>query len=638
MELKFDHRRTMRGTRKCPRCRTINATRSLKCKNPVCQEILRTGTKNKIPHTLKCDSSNGLIAVTLLQTGVTNGQLYSVRDGHSDGLRYIAQTNICEDGTLEGITIIQGNDICGKGNVTQMITSCKSMNTAEALPLTKETISSLAISEEEKLFLWEKCSHPGGPLVQRVSHDLFVVGHWPSAYELSHVVALKENQKYSHFNCDSQNCEQPESSPTVCWHMQAVAAGLLSDKCDDLWTDLLLQFVAQTTTAVLYGVPDENSVFSSGYLLAANDAGYLSVPSEHIEMQSMLNSSYMELFNNGETSNTVTDETTLNLLPTTSIADTLTGGEESLHVMDCQIELMDEFDPTDRIDFCPSYIECEDSLPLPETEENSQPEDLVRITSKKAALKRSGRMMLAREKLTRGNYSVRKLMNVLESNGIIFNRLQRARNPSKDASSAPKPAYEATQCSLSFTCWLESVIEQLNSVIDYNMDGKPAVQTFRIQKDFFRCLRARFSIGHRLRKPEPADRSADTANDRSQRYKFTHRNSLLHVFRTDKIALCFDKKFKPVADNRYVPMEDDECDLVAEQENPDIQSHSYSTYIKLGRYRHEPDPEKLYYFLVEWIDGVLPRSGFGELRISFLYGHRMNKQYMTPPCRLLHTE
>uniref|UniRef100_A0A182VZB7 Uncharacterized protein n=1 Tax=Anopheles minimus TaxID=112268 RepID=A0A182VZB7_9DIPT len=350
----------------------------------------------------------------------------------------------------------------------------------------------------------------------------------------------------------------------------------------------------------------------------------------------MLNSSIMELFND-EDESAITDETTHNMLPTTCTPDMFTGGEESLLLMDCQIELMDELDPTDRIDFCPSFIECEDSLPMPETEENTQAESVVRITTKKSALKRCGRM--PHEKLTRGSYSVRKLMKVLESNGVIFNRLQHTNVAKSDANVSPMPVYEATQCNLSFTCWLESVIEQLNSVIDYNTDGKPAVQTFRIQKDFFHCLRARFSVGLRLRQPESAS-TTDTESDQSQLYKFTHHKSLLHVFRTDKIELCFEKKFTRGPDNRYVPLElaePDKSEPLPGQQNRTIRPHCYSTYIKLGRYRHEPDPERVYHFTLEWIDGVLPRSGFGDLRISFQYGHRMNNQYMASPSTL-HTE
>ncbi|XP_049301105.1 uncharacterized protein LOC125774842 [Anopheles funestus] len=629
MELKFDHRRTMRGIRKCSHCGSLNGNRAVRCKNQLCQQKVKD-----IPNPVQCSSSSTLIVVQLHQTGYTNGRLYSVRDGHREGSRNIVRTSICADGTIAALTVIQGRDITDEGNLLRVISSCKSI--AEAVPLLKETTNSLAVSEEEKLSLWEKCCHPGGPLVQRVSSDLFVVGHWPSPYGLSHVVALKKNQKFSHFQCD---CQTNKSSPIECWHMRAVAAGLLSapETYGERWTALLEKFVDKKSpispsTALLDGVHGENSVLSYEYLLATDDAEYISMPSEHIEMQSMLNSQYMELFNDEENSNTVTDETTRNLLPTTCIPDIFAGGEESLHLMDCQIELMDELDPTDRIDFCPSFIECEDSLPVSETGENSQEEKMVRITTKKGALKRSGRM--AREKLTRGSYSVRKLMKVLESNGIIFNRLQQV-SGLKNVS--PMPAYEATQCNLSFTCWLESVIEQLNSVIDYNTDGKPAVQTFRIQEDFFHCLRARFSIGHRLRQPEPAHDTTEQECDRSQMYKFTHHKSLLHVFRTDKIELCFEKKFTQGPDDRYVPLElSEDSEPLSEPENRPIRPHCYSTYIKLGRYRHEPDPERVYYFSLEWIGGVLPRSGFGDLRISFQYGHRMNNQYMTPPA-MLHT-
>uniref|UniRef100_A0A182MGP0 Putative treble-clef zinc-finger domain-containing protein n=1 Tax=Anopheles culicifacies TaxID=139723 RepID=A0A182MGP0_9DIPT len=622
----------MRGIRKCSACGTFNGNRALKCKNQACQQKLK-----EVPSAVNCNPSSALIAVQLLQTGSTIGQLYSVRDGQ--GLRNIIRSNVGADGTIGSLTIIQGREIADVKNLTPIISSCKSI--AEAVPLLKEAINTLAISEEEKLSLWDKYCHPGGnPLVQRASNDLYVVGHSQATYGLTHVVATKKNQKYSIFHCDCQANGHQQPSPIVCWHVHAVVAGLLSapEKFGDRWTALLQQFVGQKSSTVLDDAPDENSVLSYEYLLASDDAGYISVPNEHIEIQSMLNSSYMELFNDEEHIAMVTDETARSMLPTTCIPDIFSGGEESLHLMDCQIELMDELDPTDRIDFCPSFIECEDSLPVSEAEENTQAENVVRITTKKSALKRCGRM--APEKLTRGSYSVRKLMKTLESNGIIFKRLQRVSGAKTDGNVlSPTPIYEAMQCNLSFTCWLESVIEQLNSVIDYNTDGKPAVQTFRIQRDFFHCLRARFSVGFSLRQPEPAH-STDAENDRSQLYKFTHHKSLLHVFRTDKIALCFEKKFTRGADDRYVPLElteDDKNDpLPGEQNRTTIRPHCYSTYIKLGRYRHEPDPERVYHFSLEWIDGVLPRSGFGDLRISFQYGHRMNNQYTGPP-GTLHT-
>uniref|UniRef100_A0A182SAL7 SWIM-type domain-containing protein n=1 Tax=Anopheles maculatus TaxID=74869 RepID=A0A182SAL7_9DIPT len=620
----------MRGICKCPHCGTFNGNRALKCKNSLCQQKLKENPRSAIGSS----STSGTIAVQLIQSdGDTNGRLYSVY--HRNGLRTIFHSTVGTDGTIGTLTTIYGKDIGDEESIKQTISCCKT--TAEAVPLLKETVNSLAVSEEEKLSLWEKRSHPGGPLVQRVSNDVFIVGHWQAAYGLVYVVALKKSQKYTHFQCECQSVGLQKSSPFVCWHVRAVAAGLLSAPIKyggDRWRTLLQQFVGQQppVTELDASVHDESSVLSYEYLLATDgdDDRYISVPSEHVEMQSMLNSTMMELFSDQQINDMQIYETTSSFSPTTCIPDMFAGGDESLHLMDCQIELMDELDPTDRIDFCPSFIECEDSLPVPETEDSHPVPDekVVRITAKKGALKRGSRM--AREKLVRGSYSVRKLMKALESNGIIFNRLHHSKGGANVLS--PLPPYEATQCNLSFTCWLESVIEQLNSVIDYNTDGKPAVQTFRIHEDFFRCLRARFSVGHRLRQPEPGpvmetDRS-------SQMYKFTHHKSLLHVFRTDKIELCFEKRFtRGPGDDRYVPFaENDEIvDVQSPERENSLRPNCYSTYIKLGRYKHEPDPQRVYHFSLEWIGGVLPRSGFGELRISFEYGHRMNRQYTEPP-------
>uniref|UniRef100_A0A182JCM0 Uncharacterized protein n=1 Tax=Anopheles atroparvus TaxID=41427 RepID=A0A182JCM0_ANOAO len=330
--------------------------------------------------------------------------------------------------------------------------------------------------------------------------------------------------------------------------------------------------------------------------------------------------------------------------------DVVTTNAESLHLMDCQIELMDEFDLTDRIDFCPSDIECDESMLLPasvienlSTEvkpREGKKEKLVEVTAKKSALRQCGRV--EKEKLTRGSYSVRKLMKVLESNGVIFNRLQRSRNGDEvpDPGKSPvAPGYEATLCGLSFTRWLEAVIEQLNAIIDYNTNGKPTPQTFRIHEDFFRCLRARFSVGHRLRQPEET-RNPETAESsagvgqRTQLFRFTHHKSLLHVFRTDRIQLSFEKSFVRTSDDSFIAIDlpEDSQEGSDTKDSPcPIRAHRYSTYIKIGRYKHEADPNRVYNFSVEWTGGVLPRSGFGDLRISFEYGHRINNQYVPPP-------
>uniref|UniRef100_A0A182Q6H9 Uncharacterized protein n=1 Tax=Anopheles farauti TaxID=69004 RepID=A0A182Q6H9_9DIPT len=405
------------------------------------------------------------------------------------------------------------------------------------------------------------------------------------------------------------------------------------EKFGDRWSTLLQAFIGTNAPKTLHDAYDVNLALSCEYLLAGDD-GQISVSNEHIEMQSMLNPTIMELFNDQVDDAATIEETTTDFPPTTCISDMFDDGD-GLHLMDCQIELMDEFDLTDRIDFCPSYIECDDSLPAPEPEETLPKKTLVEITTKKAALKHTGRK--SREKLTRGSYSVRKLMRILESNGVIFNRLQPA-SGSNTVNPSDVAPYEAIQCNLTFTRWLEFVIEQLNAIIDYNSDGKPPTQSFRIQEDFFHCLRARFSVGHHLRQPEPSEGDASDATEGRHKplvFKFTHHKSLLHVFRTDRIELAFEKTFIRGSDGQFFPLErlkdDDNKTPVAVEGCVPIRPNRYSTYIKLGHYKHTLNSNRVHQFTVEWVGGVLPRSGFGDLRISFEYGHRMNNQYVPPP-------
>ncbi|XP_040155746.1 uncharacterized protein C2orf42 [Anopheles arabiensis] len=612
MSLTFDHRANMRGIRKCPQCGTFNGHRATKCKNRSCQQKLK-----ETPSTsAKSSPSSTPFAV---QLDHSNGHLYSV--GLADGTRHIVQCCKDADGTITSLSHLDGRKIAHQDTIKQLILGCKA--TAEALPLLKEAIDSLSVPEDVKLSLWEKQSQPAAPpLVQRVVNDLFAVGRAQTVYGVHHVAALKKNQKNSHFHCDCcKSSEGQQTTTPVCWHVAAVAAGLLSAPAKHGWASLLQQFIAKTINPPqcpsVLDVREDKPPLSYEFLLEQ----------DHGPMQSMLDSTIMEFLN--EQQDHGTDP---------GLGSIFAGGDEILELLDCQIELMDELDPTDRIDFCPSYIEC---APEEESEERREelPGKAVQITTKKAALKRCARMDGA--KLTRGSYSARKLMKVLESNGVIFNRLRR---PAKGdhLEGASIPPYEATACSLSFTRWLGSVIEQLNSSIDYAADGRPDVQTFRIQEDFFRCLRARFSTGHGLRQPEPVEGEArQSGNNHPQVYRFTHHQTLRHTFRTDEIELCFEKSFHRSADGRYTAGADDLADEQDDSSSGEgagassrtiaIRPQRYSTYIKLGRYKHEQNPERVYHFTIEWIGGVLPRSGFGDLRISFEYGHRINNRYVPPP-------
>ncbi|XP_058129987.1 uncharacterized protein C2orf42 homolog [Anopheles ziemanni] len=666
MSIKLDYRSNLRGIRKCPRCETFNGNRATRCKNRSCQQKLRDDTIRD----RKVLPTQPASAVQLLPN---YAHLYSVH--LRTGVRYFIKKDTQPDGTITVASITSGLASISiqsdeKELIKQHVSGCKTI--ASTLPLKRATVDMLLIPEEEKRILWEKETLCNVPLVQRLGNDLFAVGRLQSSFGLRHVAAQKKNLKYTQFHCDCRSDgHQHKTSPDACWHILAVVAGLMSaaENPDDRWLPLLRQFVGQEPVPV----PSDHDLRCTYEAVPPVEAHILNdqlpVVGQSVEMiDCILNPTMMELFSDdvdvqpglisldslmdmptdGPVFELAIGDTMIDPPATERCSpDVITANAESLQLMDCQIELMDEFDLTDRIDFCPSDIECDESMLLPagvfdnlstEVEpKEGKKEKLIEVTAKKAALRQGGRV--EKEKLTRGSYNVRKLMKALESNGIIFNRLQRHRSSEPDETSRKTtsvPAYEATLCHLSFTHWLESVIEQLNAIIDYNTNGKPEAQTFRIHEDFFRCLRARFSVGHRLRQPEKTsspeegpELTAGATEQHTQLFRFTHHKSLLHVFRTDRIALAFEKNFARSADERFVEMDPPE-DMPETKGRP-VRAQCYSTYIKIGRYKHEPDPERVYNFSLEWIGGVLPRSGFGDLRISFEYGHRMNNQYVPPP-------
>ena len=167
----------------------------------------------------------------------------------------------------------------------------------------------------------------------------------------------------------------------------------------------------------------------------------------------------------------------------TSIGEAFTSvydEHDNIQLMECQIELMDQFMLTDRIDFCPSDIELsDDNVVFPADEElglvvddaeppkepaaKAKKTKLVEVTTKKAALRQTSK--IAKEKLKKGSYNVRRLMKILESNGVVFNRMKRSEAVAMAAGSVAEggsiPSHEASLCGLTFTGWLESVIEQV---------------------------------------------------------------------------------------------------------------------------------------------------------------------------------
>ncbi|XP_035781321.1 uncharacterized protein C2orf42 homolog [Anopheles albimanus] len=692
MSFLLGSRSSYRGLRKCPKCGQHSGNRATKCKNASCDQVFRfedgPGKRHGSASTVPAS-----FAVRLLHPAA-DSRLYSVSLG--PGNRFFVESLNEPDGRVS-LRSLGSSTI--PSSVTELVRKLilESNSVAEPLPIHRDALDTLATTDVDKQSIWDRqtqCSPAA--LVQRLSGDLFVVGHPYFAGDsgtLWHLKATKRNQKYSQLTCDCCTAV-PNREPSACWHVLAIVAALLSAPQkypDRQWGSLLREYANSRVSDQRPSVPADttNPILSIEYPLSS---AQLQTLTECIAIEAESNVELIDfhdslvatssrpptfeafpeegceggglimpdLLDSGESiyELAITDDP----IPPSSLENDCssdvfaTSIEESdlALIQDCQIELMDQFDLTDRIDFCPSDIECDESLLLaipsnviesPSDDSCSamaadlQREDvskrakgkkppLVEITTKKSALRQMSR--LPKDKLTRGSYSLRKLMRTLESNGILFNRIS-----GTGATTVPldAPSYEASLCNLSFIRWLEAVIEQLNSVIEYSSDGRPGPQTFRIQEDFFRCLRARFSIGHHLRQPDAVQPQPETPA--SQLFKFTHHNSLLHVFRTERIALCFEKHFTRSASGHFTAIDIEDppgmADATVSGTGRPIRPQLYSTFIKLGRYKHEADQDRVYHLGLEWIGGLLPRSGFGELRITFEFGHRAHGRYVPPP-------
>ncbi|XP_055587925.1 uncharacterized protein C2orf42 homolog [Uranotaenia lowii] len=600
-----------------------------------------------------------------------SAELYSVRKvGGYKPLRGFVEIRDCTDNAEEHILQLK-TGICyvecrphmdPNGAICQHVRAAsESVETAEPLAIQWSALELLDISAEIRATIWKQQESCQGAaqLVQKVSSDTFVVKcedevHQPIPY--CHV-QLKPPSSIS-YDCQILNTYDGSLS---CYHAFVVAAAVLSSSkyrstFEPIVKHLLLPEKTLNASSKIEPVGlSALSLSTSNFQINSDVTGAntscnlqmvdcnfsfeieepTSLVINETEPGAVCPSPIIELINSTETSSSVTE------------AFAAQYDDDNLQLMDCQIELMDQFNLTDRIDFCPSDIELsDDNLVFPADEEiglvlqindpssssNGVPakkkSKLIDVTTKKAALRESSRV--AKEKFTKGSYNVRKLMKILESNGVVFNRLQKLEAVTVDTSGAP--SFEAKYCNLSFNLWLESVIEQLNSVITYQGNGRPEVQTFSVHEDFFQCLRARFSVGHYNRAPDHSFEIAEIGPTRGLTchvFKFSCYKSLRNVLKTHKISLQFEKSFCKTRDGTFEEIDSTRSQSLSE-EGLSIKPFEYKTYIKMGCYKMDPNQET-HYFVIEWIAGVLPKSRFGEMRINFRYGHKENNLYVTAP-------
>nr|XP_029715837.1 uncharacterized protein C2orf42 homolog [Aedes albopictus] len=699
MSFKLDSRWSKRGIKKCPKCGTFNGHRAAQCKNKQCGTVLKGGGTSSASDNGKIVLKSDQLLAVQLQTELEDqsAKLYSIRrlDGSKQDRGFV-EIRDCVEGADEQLELKTGICYVDCEPHTDIDGTCQHVRVAaatgelaEGLTIDREVLEKIDATDMEKQEIWKQQMGSGAddPLVQRVSHDTFVVKCYDVLHQLVPYCHV-ELKTPSSITCDCQCLDRNHkkmvaaavlSSPKYKSEYESIVEHLLltsnqlSEGALTMRTNLVLlpndlvsdcSPALQSTEQFLVTTVDESSLalantdmqlincrlaFETD--LAAPDYGDL------CKEESVSCSPVIELVNSTERG----------ISPVEAFSSSYA---ENLQLMDCQIELMDQFNLTDQIDFCPSDIELsDDNVVFPADEElglvvepsasvssevpgsetkkvtKKKAVKLLEVTTKKAALRQSSR--IDKEKMKRGSYNVRRLMRVLESNGVVFNRLSKVEANSMMAThsgldndgngfnrNGSLPSFEATLCNLSFTIWLESVIEQLNSVIQYGGDGKPEAQVFSIHENFFQCLRARFSVGHRLRTPDHSVVLEDGPRKglTCQIYKFTCYKSLRNVFKTDKTTLQFEKSFCRSSDGTFEEIDLSESlkDQQSSSKGVTIKPFQYKTYIKMGSYR-SAHSKNVHYFTIEWIAGVLPKCRFGELRITFQYGHKENHLHVRPP-------
>jgi len=195
---------------------------------------------------------------------------------------------------------------------------------------------------------------------------------------------------------------------------------------------------------------------------------------------------------------------------------------------------------------------------------------------------------------------------------------------------APGEPVDEGQVHLSFHGWLGSVTERINQTMHYQFDGHPEPLVFHAPQVFFDCLRERISLGSR-KKRLPNSTTAFVRKDALPLGTFTKYTwaivSILHVkqiFDTPQLALEVTRSFLENKDGSYSVGGGVEEQYTTVPGKARIRAHQLKTFLKVGQTL--PDQKELTPFVIEWIPDILPSMRIGELRIKFEYGHQRNGQ------------
>jgi len=604
---------TMRGIRKCPKCGVYNGTRGLSCKNKSCDMVFKEAGENKKKTTDACK----------LYTG-TSVQIFSVRlrDKGPDYRGFVQLPTV--EGldpheALEGeaALLVQSAsqcfvDSCSRSHVAHLnqsgqsmdvldssggcghIASCLSCPT-EANPVTlrHSAMNDLNIRTEFKHEVYSIAEQIVGPLVQRVSKNIFAVKCEPdSRHPLGYLHMAFMDQKTR----DTSSVEHRFFC--TCDTFRGVGEGRDNP--------ISLQWSEEDRLREPEWMLKRCIHFYSCVCAFASDEKLAEEFRYYIQLD-------CELHARSEAAQAgLTDNQVIAILGQDENGDTVQVevlGQDELHALTAGGEAQAGMDPGSILGG-----HAQDQIQI----EMETPDGTVQTITVPASRLAGQTANSTSNKRRKKDNEDKMGKKGGESSGVLVPGLDKVNEVS---------------VTHTFHEWMASVTERINQTMHYQFDGHPEPLVFHAPQVFFECLRERISAGSR-KKRLPNSTTAFVRKDALPLGTFTKYtwsiSNILHVkqiFDTPHMPLEVTRLFVENKDGTY------SLHTVQETENEQfnkipgkqkIRAHELKTFLKVGQ--TSPDQKDLTPFIIEWIPDILPLMKIGELRIKFEYGHQRNGQ------------
>ncbi|XP_017083104.2 uncharacterized protein LOC108115972 [Drosophila eugracilis] len=635
----------MRGVRKCVHCGAINGNRAQMCRNSECPQ-----------------RRNVLDAVQLvsLRPGST---VYSLRTKEKE--QQPRNFVVIQDVTLSlqpDAAVVSSKAQCyvesckksGEESVDCVhVKACRESGAelpkAQVYRVSREVLWNLNINQEQKQHLWhlykfaEEEEHLPG--VQRLNHSTFAVKcerseSFPAARLHVTVLANGLNKKKGIYACACRKLKiivEPDNSlvmqDEICDHLLLVLAGILSSpqgkRVYGHFTSGLQSFWMPSQLETPLGeVATEDLRLSLSMVDDFDPQVDILVFGDQLDLplpdltDGVFNLDNMQAATSSHnTSNT--NDALIHYANDSQLLSNCDVYAEPIELTDCNIELMDQFQPTDQLDICSEDIE----LPLitepynilaappiftettPSVVTEQLPIELATISVVKKTPVKFSEIVTEVKSVRQPPLPARR--------DLIVNNAATAASVCLDPSVQP---------ALSYLAWLDHVIELLNDAFEpletpgAGLTKRLVQHNFHVHKDTFSHFCKSFSTGIKRR---PLDKltvieSGKYKGLKKYTWHFASLHTVKRIFSTPNIGLQLECSFQRHAEGHFVP-------YVRPPVEPHVpgQPKKRVVYPRLRLYMTKivfetaPKDHSGNGVLLTWTPDVLPRSHFGLMHVEF---------------------